>query len=94
MNEFIQIGKSTWIFVLCRSVILMECKKKHKVTMNWNTAGILAWILIVVLYIWLIILASGTHSSSSSDGWKNFAIATFVIGTLVTGGILTAVWYI
>jgi hypothetical protein len=58
----------------------------------WNIAKLLAFIIAVVIYVWLIILAFGMLKFSDGS-WRNYGIATFFVGAVAFIGQLVSISY-
>ena len=57
-----------------------------------NVAKILAYVIAIVVYIWLIALAAGGYENMIGS-WKDYSLATFVVGTVSAIGLLVAIYY-
>ena len=66
--------------------------KKNTVTMTWNTSKMISFILAVVVYLWLMILAYGSFKGLEG-GWRTYALITFIVGTLAAAGLLVTIAY-
>lgn len=62
--------------------------------MSDSTNATIALILTIVLWVWLMILAGWSMSSTESSQLKGYAISTFVIGTAVVVAIVILNAYI
>ena len=57
-----------------------------------QTLKIIAIVLLVVLWAWLMVTAGGLLKYTDG-GWYYFAITTFVVGTIATIGIAVTLTY-